>query len=277
MLDWIKSNIDKEDRFGLGITGAIHIVLLIIALLYTISFDIDDRPAFIEVTLGEFRSGAVAERAEVQREQVATRPNPVETQLEEPDPEIIQPVETPQIPEEETTKPVDLPEEVEEVISDDVVETPETDIIDPEVVETTEDIVIEELPPQSREAEQVQEGVVESGDVDGARGRVDVDQGTGNEPDRSAPYNLQWDGDLVRTPMAQPMPVNTTNQEATISVEIRVDPQGNIVGIRPRIRMNPELEREVMQTLRSWRFSRLPSGVPQDIQVGTITFRFVLD
>jgi periplasmic protein TonB len=277
MLDWIKANIDKEDRFGLGVTGAIHLVVLIIALLYNITFNIDNRPAYIEVTLGEFRSGTVAERAEVQREQVATRPNPAETQPDDPDPEITQPVETPQTPQDETTKPVDLPEQVEEVVSEDVVETPETDIIDPETVETTEDVVVEEVPPQSREAEQIQEGVAESGDVDGVRGRVDVDQGTGTEADRSAPYNLQWDGDLDRTPMVQPMPVNRTNQEATIRVRIEVDPQGNIIGIIPQIRMNPELEREVMQTLRSWRFSRLPAGVPQEVQVGTITFRFVLD
>jgi periplasmic protein TonB len=277
MLDWIKANIDKEDRFGLSVTGAIHLILLIIALLYTISFDIDNRPAYIEVTLGEFRSGAAAERAEVQREQVATRPNPAETQPDEPDPEVTQPVETPQTPQEETTKPVDLPDQVEEIVSDEVVETPETDIIDPETVETTEDVVVEEVPPQTREAEQVQEGVAESGDVEGIRGEVDVDQGTGTDPDLASPFNLQWEGDLERSPMMQPLPVNRTNQEATIRVRIEVDPQGNIVGIRPLIRMNPELEREVMQTLRSWRFSRLPSGVPQEVQVGTITFRFVLD
>jgi periplasmic protein TonB len=77
--------------------------------------------------------------------------------------------------------------------------------------------------------------------------------------------------------MQQPLPVNRTNQEATITVRIEVDPQGNVVRIMPLRRMNPELEREVMQTLRSWRFSRLPSGVPQEVQYGTITFRFVLD
>jgi periplasmic protein TonB len=277
MLDWFKANIDKEDRFGLGVTGAIHLLLLIIALLYNISFDIDNRPAYMEVTLGEFRSGTVAQQAEVQREQVATRPNPAETQPDEPDPEVTQPVDTPQTPQDETTKPVDLPDEVEEIVSEDVVETPETDIIDPQTVETTEDIVEEVVPPQTIEAEQVQEGVTESGDVRGTRGQVDVDQGTGTNPDRSAPYNLQWDGDLDRMPMLQPMPENRTNQEATIRVRIEVDPEGNIVGIRPLLRMNPELEREVMQTLRSWRFSRLPSGVPQEVQVGTITFRFVLD
>ncbi len=277
MLKWFKAKFDKEDRFGLTVTGGIHLVLLIIALLYNISFDIDNRPAYIEVTLGEFRSGTIAQQAEVQREQVATRPNPAETQPDNPNPDIVQPAEVPQTPEDETTKPVDLPDQLEEVISDDVVETPETDIIDPRNVEVTEDVIEEEVPPQTIEAEQIQEGVTESGDVRGTRGDVDVDQGTGNNPDRSAPYDLQWEGDLERSPMVQPLPGNQTNEEATITIRFEVNPDGSLGRVIPLRKMNPELEREVMRTLRSWRFSRLPSGVPQEAQWGTITFRFVLD
>jgi periplasmic protein TonB len=277
MLDWFKNKIDKEDRFGLSITGAIHLLILIIALLYTVSFDIDNRPAYIEVTLGEFRSGTVAEQAEVQREQVATRPNPAKTEPDDPDPDVTQPVEEPQPQEDETARPVDLPDEVEEIESDEVVETPDTDVIDPEVIETVEEIVEEEVPPQTVEDEQVQEGVTESGDERGTRGDVDVDQGTGNDPDRSAPYDLQWEGDLDRNPMVQPLPSNTTNEEAVITIRFEVHPDGSLGRVIPLRKMNPELEREVMRTLRSWRFSRLPSGVPQEPQWGTITFRFVLD
>lgn len=276
MLDWFKRNINKEDRFGLGVTGILHLIILIIALFYYVSFDIDNRPAYIDVTLGEFQSGTAAEQAEVQREEVATRPNPAETEPEDPDPEITQPVEEQQ-QEEETARPVDLPDEVEEIVSEEVVETPDTDIIDPESLEDIEEIVEEEVPPQTIEDEQVQEGVAESGDERGTRGDVDVDQGTGTDPDHSAPYELQWEGDLNRDARVNPEPENRTNQEATIRVRIEVDPDGNVVRILPIIRMNPELEREVMNTLRDWRFSPLPSGVPQENQVGIITFRFVLD
>jgi periplasmic protein TonB len=277
MLDWLNVHIDKEDRFGLGVTGAIHLLLLIIALLYTINFDVDNRPAYIAVTLGEFRSGTMAEQSDVQREQVATRPNPAEQQPEDPNPEVTQPVETPQTQEEEVTKPVELPEEVEEVESDEVVETPETEIVNPEQVEVTEEIIEEEVPPQTREDEQVQEGVDDSGAEDGTRGEVDVDQGTGNNPDLSAPYALEWEGDLERNPVIQPLPSNQTNEEAVITIRFEVNPDGTLGRVIPLRKMNPELEREVMRTLRSWRFSRLPSGVPQDAQWGTITFRFVLD
>lgn len=277
MLDWIKYNIDEEDRFGLGVTGALHLVLLIIALLYTINFDVDNRPAYMEVTLGEFRSGALAEYAEEQAEEVATRPNPAEEEPEVPDPEITQPTETPQQPEDEATKPVELPEEVEPIEDDEVIETPETDIIDPQNVEVTEEIEVEEVPPLSEEDEQVQEGVVESGDVDGTTGDIDVDAGTGSNPDRSAPYDLQWEGELDRSPMVQPLPTNQTNEEAVITVRFKVNPDGSLGRVIPVRKMNPELEREVMRTLRSWRFSRLPSSAPQEPQWGTITFRFVLD
>lgn len=277
MLDWIKSYTDEEDRFGLGITAGIHLVILTIALLYTIDFDTENRPAFMEVTLGEFRSGTVAEQAEVQQEEVATRPNPAETEPEEPDPDVTQPEETPQDPVEEITKPVELPDQVEEVEDEEVVETPETEVIEPQNIEVAEEVVEEKVPPKTIEDEQIEEGVEESGDERGIQGDVNVDQGTGNNPDRSAPYDLEWEGELNRSPMVQPLPNNQTNEEAVITLRFEVNPNGSLGRVIPLRKMNPELEREVMRTLRSWRFSRLPSGVPQEPQWGTITFRFVLD
>lgn len=277
MLDWLKAHIDDEDRFGWSITGGLHLVILLFAILYNISFDVENRPAYMEVTLGEFRSGTLAQQADEQNEEVATRPNPAEEEPEDPDPEITQPTETPQQPEEEATKPVELTEQIEEIEDEEVVETPETDIVDPESAEITEEIEEIDVPPKTEEDEQVQEGVTESGDERGLEGDVNVDQGTGADPDRSAPYDLQWEGDLDRSPMVQPMPSNPTNDEAVITVRFEVNPDGTLGRVFPLRKMNPELEREVMRTLRSWRFSRLPSGVPQEPQWGTITFRFVLD
>jgi TonB family protein len=276
MLEWIKSHTDEEDRFGLTVTAAIHLVLLIIALLYTIDSSMN-RAAFMEVTLGEFRSGTLAQQSEVQNEQVATRPNPSEVEPEEVDPEITEPVETPQNPVEETSKPVDLPDQEEEIPEEETVQTPDTDVINPETEEETE--VVEEVvvPPQTQEDDQIQEGVEDSGDEEGAAGDPNVDQGPGNTPDRSAPYDLQWEGELNRTPMVQPLPDNQTNEEAVITIRFEVYPDGSLGRVIPLKKMNPELEREVMRTLRSWRFSRLPSGAPQEPQWGTITFRFVLE
>jgi TonB family protein len=277
MLDWIHTQMDSEDRFGWGITGGLHLILLIFAIIYTVNFDVENRPAYMEVTLGEFRSGTAAQQAEQQQEEVATRPNPAEEEPDDPNPEITQPTETPQQPEEEATKPVDLTDQTEEVIDEEVIETPETDIVDPDTPDDTEEVEETEVPPKTEEDEQIQEGVTESGDERGLEGDVNVDQGTGTTPDRSAPYDLQWEGELDRSPMVQPLPENSTNIEAVITVRFEVNPDGSLGRVFPLKKMNPELEREVMRTLRSWRFSRLPSGVPQEPQWGNITFRFVLD
>lgn len=269
-------NLNKEDRFALMVTGGIHLVLLVIFILYTFTMDQTVRPSFIEVEFGEFRSGTAAQYAEEQSPEVATRPNPSETEPEDPQPEKPVPVEEQQTTSEETSKPVDAPDQEEE-IQEEEIKTPDTDKVDPKEetdAQEQEDVII---PPKTEQAEVQQEGAETSGDEQGNTGRIDADQGTGNEVDKSAPYELKWEGDLDRSPMVQPLPENTTGIEATLTIRFEVKPDGTIGRIIPLRKMNPELEREVMRTLRSWRFSRLPSGVPQQSQWGTITFRFVLE
>lgn len=271
-----KLNIKEEDRFALMVTAGIHVVLAIIFLLYTFSINQTTRPSFIEVEFGEFRAGTIAEEAEVKNEQVATRPNPSEVEPEEPEPEKPDPVEEQQTTTEETVKPVDAPEQVEE-IEEEPIKTPETDKVDPKEQTNTEQEEDVTIPPKTEKAEVQEEGAETSGDVDGNTGDLNADQGTGNETEKSAPYELQWEGDLERSPMVQPLPENTSDIEATITIRFEVKPNGGIGQIIPLRKMNPELEREVIKTLRSWRFSRLPSGIPQQSQWGTITFRFVLE
>ena len=90
----------------------------------------------------------------------------------------------------------------------------------------------------------------------------------------SGPYELQWEGDIERATMAQPLPTNVANAEAVVTVRFEVHPNGTVGRIIPLRKMNAELETEVLRTLRSWRFARLPTDVPQQPQWGTITFRF---
>ncbi|MEP2447772.1 MAG: energy transducer TonB [Balneola sp.] len=91
----------------------------------------------------------------------------------------------------------------------------------------------------------------------------------------SPPYELKWEGNIQRDPLVQPLPQNTANTEGVISVRFQVKPDGSVGMIIPLKKMNEELEKEVQRTLRSWKFSKLPSGTPQQAQWGTITFRFV--
>jgi TonB family protein len=272
----MKPDFTKDDGRALTATISVAAGLLIFSLLYTIDMGRNMRPSFIEVEFGEFQTGKLAEFSEVENEQVATRQNPSETETEQPVEEAPEPEEAPEDPAEENVKPVDLPDEVEEVVAEEIT-TPETEVIDPN--ETTEQEAEEEIevPPQAQEAEETTEGADESGDVDGARGDLNADQGIGTDDEKSSPYELKWEGDIERAPMVQPLPTNTSNTEAVITVRFEVRPNGTVGRIIPLRKMNPELETEVMKTLRTWRFSRLPGGVPQQAQWGTITFRFVFD
>ncbi len=276
MLEWLKSHINDDNRFGWIVTLALHLLLLLLAFLYHIQSGYTGRPSWIEVTLGEYQTGTQAQYAEQRQEEVQTRPDPAEVQPEEPDPEVLEPEEIPEQRSEETATPVDLPEQPEEIVDPETVETPVTDRIDPTVVPEQRQEEVES-PPRTQQDDQIVEGAEESGDERGVRGDLNVDQGTGRDLQRSSPYDLRWEGDLDRTPMVQPLPENTQDVEAVITVRFEVFPNGAIGRIIPLIKMNPELEREVMSTLRNWRFSRLPSGVPQEPQWGTITFRFVMN
>ncbi|MDR8394222.1 TonB family protein [Aliifodinibius sp. S!AR15-10] len=271
----ILKKFDEEDRFAMAVTGGFHLLLVIFFLLYTFSINRNLRPSFIEVEFGEFSTGTQAEYSEQQAEEVATRPDPSETQPENPQPEQPQPVEEQETTTEETTKPVDAPDQQEE-IQEEEIQTPETDKVEPQeeaAEEQQEEITV---PPKTEQDETVQEGEETSGDTEGSEGDINADQGTGNETEKSSPYNLSFEGEIDRAPMVQPLPDNVADSEATITIRFEVKPDGTLGRIIPLKKMNAELEREVIRTLRSWRFSRLPSGVPQQNQWGTITFRFVL-
>ena len=101
-----------------------------------------------------------------------------------------------------------------------------------------------------------------------------------SDPIRSARFQLDWEGDFNRAPLVQPLPDyphHQTDSDAVISVRFEVRPDGSVGRLQSIIKATPELEREVLRTLRSWRFSRLPSNMPQESQYATITFRFVLE
>ncbi|MGN8225401.1 TonB family protein [Gracilimonas sp. BCB1] len=266
----------EDDRLALYVTFGLNAALLLFSLWFTLDMNRNARPSYIEVEFGEFKTGQLAEYSEVKNEEVAQRPNPSETEPEQPVEEAPEPEVTPQETTEEQTKAVDLSDQTEDV-QEDPVSTPETEKIDPNQEETKPEEEEVEVPPVAKENETSTDGAKESGDVDGARGDMNSDQGIGNDEEKTSPYELKWEGEIDRSPMVQPLPENSANEEAVITVRFEVRPDGTVGRIIPLKKMNPELEREVMSTLRTWRFSRLPGGVPQQTQWGTITFRFVFD
>lgn len=265
--------LSKEERFGLVFTSVVNTLILLLALfIYTGNPDLE-RTALIEVTLGEFRDGTTAQFSETRNQEVATRRNP--SNVTNPEPVDQQQPINPQQQREQPAKEVELPEQIEQV-RDEVVTTPPTERIDP--TKTTDQVSQETVRVQQRaqRAETEREGAETSGDVRGVRGRVDADQGTGIDPVRSAPFQLEWEGNIQRSPLVQPLPSYVAEVEAVITVRFEVLPNGTVGRIQPIRRSNPELEAEVTRTLRSWRFSRLPGNTPQESQFGVITFRFVL-
>lgn len=270
------TGLSKEDQFGLIVTAVIHVVLIAFAIWYTVDVTAETRPAFIEVTMGQFRSGTPAEFAKEKKKQVATRPDPSDVEAEKPKQQPTEQEEPEKATTEETTKPVDAPDQKEDV-QEEPVKTPKTDKVEPEKKTAKKEEKEVTVPPKSQKDETVQKGAENSGDEKGNKGELEADQGTGNDQKKSAPYELKWEGDIERAPVVQPLPSNTADVEAVITVKFEVKPDGSVGRIIPLKKMNPELERQVMKTLKSWRFSRLPSGVPQESQWGTLTFRFVLD
>jgi outer membrane biosynthesis protein TonB len=270
----MKRSFTKEERFGLIFTSVLNLVLIILLLLiYTRDTSVD-RAAFMEITLGEFSDGTVAQFNPQRNPVVATRPNPARDRTPDPEPQP-RPVEQPEPRQQEIVKEVELPEHIEEV-REEVISTPLTEVVDP--TKRTDEVSPErvQVEQQAQRDEIVREGAETSGDIRGVRGRVDADQGTSFDPVRSAPYQLEWEGDVQRSPLVQPLPNYTVEVEAVITIRFEVRPDGSVGRIQPLRRMNPELEAEVVRTLRGWRFSRLPANMPQESQFGVITFRFVL-
>lgn len=266
----------KDDRIATITTFGLNAAILLFSLWYTIDLSQNFRPSFIEVELGEYQTGQDAEFSKEQNEQVAQRPNPSEQEVEDPQEDAPDQEEQPESTLEEETKPVDAPDQVEEV-EEDPIQTPETEVVNPnaKIEEIQEEEVV--IPPKAVEADKSQEGETESGDLKGDEGDVNSDEGTGDDEDKSAPFQLEWEGDLERGRLQQPLPENTTNREATITMRFEVRPNGTVGRIIPIRKMDPDLETEVMNMLKAWKFTRLPSGAPQTNQWGRITFRFLVN
>jgi outer membrane biosynthesis protein TonB len=278
----LKAYFEDERRFAGALTLALHLIFLIIALLVTFESERGLRPSFIEVTLGEFRSGSPARPTPARQEPVPPQPPVRETPPVTPPP-----VE--QKPREEA-KPVELSKQ-KPVESEVAVTTPPVTKVDPTVVPVEEPVKQPEPvpavtvaptpkpaePAPQAEAAKPTESTASEASKPSTETRQEAEEGPGEDTELSSPYSLKWEGNLGRDPQAQPLPVNTTNESAVITLRFEVMPDGSIGRVLPLRKMNPDLEREVIRSLRGWRFNRLPTGVPQDSQWGVITFRFVVE
>jgi TonB family protein len=266
--------LEREQISGIIITLSVHAVLLLLAYFYVMPQKDQQRAAFIEVTLGEFKSGSPSRQAPIKAEEVKKRVNPGKEEVKEE-----QPVTRDKVQEEQKAapvKPADLAK-ANPLNSEDIIKKTETDEIDP--TQKSADKVTEAAPAvtKAEQAELNAEGALISGNPIATGGNSDASPGKGEDQDKSAPYELQWEGDIQRSPLVQPMPELTENFNALVRLRFEVRPDGSVGRIIPLKKSgSPNVDQEVQRTIRSWRFSSLPANVPQQAQWGTITFRFVL-
>ncbi len=250
----------KNDWFGLGISVLIHLVLFIGFSFIKVEAAEEVPLGFIEVDFGPLQDGRPVQRAPVQRPEAPTP---------EPDPEPVVEEETPpeEIPPEVAT-PVDLPDQETEILDDEKVQTPETDVIAPE---TRDDSPQEDSQEPRPESERVRP--LGGGDPDGDSSDNEGDSGDGVADQKTAPFDIEG---LNRVPVVTPLPAYNAQVTAVIAVRITVDPQGRVVVRIPLRKGDPQLEKAVMDALQRWRFNALPPNAPQENQTGVITFRFLL-
>ena len=245
----------REDWTGVSISLGVH-VLIVLLLSFLTTAATDKTPiGFLEVEFGPIMDGRPVQQAPKTEQQVPEKFEEVEETEKQA---AVSP------PEE--VKPVELPDQQAEVVSEDVIEAPKAEVIAPEKSETE---VKEEAPVPKPEKEIVKP--LGSGSINAADGEDSGDEGKSNEPQKSAPYQIEG---LNRAPLSTPIPAYTVQVDAFIQVRIVVNPQGRIVQRIPIRKGDPTLERAVMDALDRWQFNPLPSDAPQENQTGVISFRF---
>lgn len=249
----------RSDWTGIATSIVVH-TLLILLLAFLGTAEPEPTPmGFVEVEFGAFAEGRQVRTA-------PERPQPEPEVEEEPEEELEE--QPPQAPPEES-KPVELPDQAEEIQDPETVEAPETETIAPEVAEEEEETEPEPEPqPEQRVVRPLGSGALTDEDTEETG-----DEGPGTDEERAAPFQIEG---LNRSPVTTPVPAYTEQVNALIRVRITVDPQGRIVQRVPLIKGNPSLEQAVMDALQSWRFNPLPPDAPQENQTGVITFRFRL-
>lgn len=250
----------RSDMIGMVSSLFIHALLLLLFLVIKQEPKVSDRIGFIQVDFGSFSEGRPVQEAPDQQQQV-------EQQQPEPEPE----EEAPPAPEDpEVSKPVDLPDVPELATEEPPISAPETEIeaIKPEEPEEEEQIEEED----KEEPKTIKP--LGSGAVDGNSGAETGDQGDAADEDKAAPFQIEG---LNRTPVRVVRPVYTDKVNVTIRVRVTVNPKGEIIQQIPLLKGNPRLEQSVLKALQDWRFNPLPPNVPQENQIGTVTFRFQLE
>jgi protein TonB len=273
----------RNQRISAGITAGIVILFLLISFIWSGIRMIVPPPGEEPYELvgafdyGDSRTGSrdvnnfepaiedpapepVQETAapEPQQEVAETRsdPTPVVTT---PDPS---PVTTPEV------KPVkeDKPKEKESV-------TEEKPKVDPKE-NNNETAQQDTKPTETKPTETTKPTGSNQGDTDQTG---NAGQPTNKEFDDR--YSFNWGtggGGGARKPLFYPDPAYNTQEEGIITLTITISPDGRVTRVIPDPTTKITLRRNAVNAIRRWKFSPLPSNVPQEDQVVKMDITFLL-
>ena len=250
-------NFKKSDWYGLGLSVALHVGLIVLFALTTMGASEQVSLGYIEVEMGPFSQGRPVQRAAVQTPEPSLQPEPERPQLER------------RAAPPEEAKPVDLPTQTEQILDDEAVTSPETEVISPTTSNEPAEVVDPEPQPERRTVQPLG-----GGSLTGTLGSAAGDDGSGETEQRTAPYQIE--GLDNRRLLSRRDPEYAEKVVADIRYEITVDPRGRIVRTRPVIKANAALEGAIRDALRDWRFDQLPPNAPQVDQTGYVIFHFRL-
>ncbi|MBI5022484.1 MAG: energy transducer TonB [Ignavibacteriales bacterium] len=91
-------------------------------------------------------------------------------------------------------------------------------------------------------------------------------------------YSIDWGGNGSRRLLSGRLPKypSGTDKEMPVRLEFSVLSDGTVSNVVPVMKSDELLERAAIAALQTWRFDPLPSQIEQKVQVGKITFKFVL-
>lgn len=247
----------KSDWYGLGTSLVLHLLLLLGFGLMTLGVTEPDPIGFLEVEFGPISSGQPVQKAEEDRPEIEEKA--------EPEPQVEEKASPPK-----EAKPVNLAKQTVDVKDEETVSTPKTETVSPVTQNNPARVDEPEPKPDPKPIKPLGGGA-----TDGTTGETQGTQGTGDQEEKTAPYNIE--GLDNRNPLSAPLPVYAEKVNAVIKVRVTVDPQGRITQVFPLIKGNPNLERAVRDALKRWRFNPLPPNAPQENQTGNIQFVFRLE
>ena len=247
--------------YGLGASLALHLLLMLAFGLMSMAAVEPEPLGFIEVDFGPIAEGRPIQRAAEDQPEVEAEPEP-EPVEEEPQEEVAPPVEA---------KPVELPDQPEEIIDEEQVQTPEAETISPVEQNETAEVTEPEPKPEVRPREPQPLG----GATGGTSGATEGTPGPSEAEQKTAPFDIS--GLENRSLVNRVLPAYNDRVSATIRMRITVDPSGRIVQIFPVQKGTPALDRAVQDALRRWRFNTLPTNAPRVNQTGIVTFRFLIE